>query len=151
MHCSCRTTYEMPWGQWKRLRSVTVSSATFNIPLCLELTWASKRVQNPTSARPHEKADLCPRHDAQHGKLLPYHKKAYFILPTKWGGGGMEELANVLMHKTTTSALVELRHPTETELTWIGNIFPYKQMNIHQVIMNQAAVKRRSQCKTTLR
>lgn len=29
----------------------------------------------------------------------------------------MEELANGLMHKTTTSALVELRHPTEVELT----------------------------------
>lgn len=29
----------------------------------------------------------------------------------------MEELANGLMHKTTTSALVELRHPTEAELT----------------------------------
>ncbi len=53
----------------------------------------------------------------------------------------MEELANGLMHKTTTSALVELRHPTETELTWIGNIFPYKQINIHRVITNQAAVK----------
>lgn len=99
--------------------------------MCLELTWVSKRAQNPTSARLHENADLRPRHDAQHGKLLPYHKKGYFILQTKWGGGRMEELANGLMHKTTTSALVELRHPTEAELTWTGSIFPYNQMNNH--------------------
>lgn len=104
-----------------------VSSTIFKTPLCLELTWASKRVPNPTSAHPRENADLRPRHDAQHGKLLPYHKKAYFILQTKRGGGRMEELANGLMHNTTTSALVELRHPTETELTWTGSIYSIQE------------------------
>lgn len=61
----------------------------------------------------------------------------------------MEELANGLMHKTTTSALVELRHPTEVELTWTGSIFPYIQMNINQIIMNQVVVRHRLQSKTT--
>jgi len=105
-------------------------------------SWVSKRAQNPTSARLHENADLRPRHDAQHGKLQPYHKKGYFILQTKWGGGRMEELANGLMHKTTTSALVELRHSTEAELTWTGSIFPSKQMNYNQIIMNQVVGQR---------